>query len=81
MTPEQLCRIPALRKDGRNIQEIAAEIGSSVNDVRDAIVSKAWERYYEEPGHPDRCPDCGGMVMDDTQPCAYCSLAKARPPA
>ena len=77
LTPEQICQVPKLREAGKNNSEIAREFGVTPANIRRIVEEKTWLRHQEtdeEPGKPDRCPDCGGMVVNDLEPCLRCSL-------
>lgn len=78
LTPEQVCQVPELRREGHTRSAIARMFGVTPAAIRNVILEERWKRYSDEPaGKPDRCPDCGGMVVDDTKPCLHCEMERA----
>ena len=78
LTPEQICQIPQLRQDDCNISEIARMFDVTPSAIRRIINEEIWLRYNGQPaGKPARCPDCGGMVFDDSKPCMVCANRRA----
>jgi hypothetical protein len=76
LTEEQVCQVPELMLD-RTVSAIARHFGVTPAAIRNVIQEERWKRYSDElPGKPDRCPDCGALVLDDTQPCLACSLRR-----
>jgi len=79
LTPEQICQVPGLREGGHNISEIARGFGVTPAAIRRIIEEETWLRYRETdepPGKPDRCPDCGGKVANDLEPCRVCTARR-----
>jgi len=74
LTPEQVCQVPELMK-GHTISEIARRFEVTPAAIRNVITQERWKRYSNEPpGKPARCSGCGGLLVDDSQPCLACSL-------
>jgi hypothetical protein len=75
----QIKQIPKLLEQGVTISAIARMFSVTPAAVRGVIVEEKWKRYTDEPpGEPDRCPDCGAMVLDDTQPCRGCMVKRLK---
>ena len=72
---DQLIQIPALKEEGLSNSEIADLFDVTSGSIRNAIKNKRWEQFDEE-GQAARCPDCGGMVLDDSEPCRLCSMRR-----
>jgi len=68
LTEEQVLEVPELLNQGVSISAIARKFGVSGSSIRRIIAEKVWLRG----GKPDRCPDCGGLVLDDSRPCLKC---------
>lgn len=78
LSREQVCQIPNLLKEGYTTREIADYFEVTTMAIRNIILQERWKKYSDEDGHPDRCPDCGSMVVDDLKPCLFCSIANLR---
>lgn len=73
---EHVKQIPILLKDGLRPFEIACKLTElSGQKVSSKHIVKAIKNEYwkdKEPGKQERCPDCGGLVEDDSKPCLVC---------
>ena len=79
LSEAQIRQIPKLLEQGYTISAIARMFGVTPAAVRSVIVEEKWKRYTDEPpGEPDRCPDCGAMVLDDTEPCRGCVVKRLK---
>jgi len=77
LTPEQVCQVPQLIEDGLTVSAIARKFLVTPAAIRNVILEERWKRYSDEPvGRPDRCLDCGAMVLDDTKPCLHCVMSR-----
>lgn len=75
LSAEEVLKVPRLLRDGHTASSISRLYGVSPAAIRNLIQEERWRRFSDEPpGQPERCPDCGGMVADDTLPCHVCDL-------
>lgn len=72
LTQEQICQVPILVEE-LGISGVARKFDVSPPAIRYVIDHQLWKQYSNEIGHPDRCPDCGGLVLNDMEPCPLCS--------
>lgn len=72
LSPEQIIQIPGLVEE-LGISGTARKFNVSPPAIRHIIDNEVWKQYGDEVGKPDRCPDCGSLVMNDMEPCPLCA--------
>lgn len=73
-----LWEVKRLHELGRGASEIGRIVQLSSAKVAYIIQTQLWHEDPDNPGVPDRCPDCGGRVTDNSRPCLMCSINKKK---
>ena len=72
---EQICKIPSLLKEGYTISAIGRLYDVNPVAIRYIIQAEKWKDYTSEVvGTIERCPGCGGKVVNDLEACLVCEL-------